>query len=272
MIVDMHTHTNYSDGLYSPRELIDQAISKNLSGIAITDHDSIDGLVESSIYAKGKENFTVIPGIELGCEYNYNNEEVHLLGYFIDYNNPKLIEISRELKKSRLERGKKMVDKLVNLGFDLNMNDVKKIAKEDYIGRPHIARALIEKNYVKDINEAFDKYLKKGAPAYVERFQLSIKESINLIKNANGISVLAHPGLIENESTIDYVLSLGVDGIECYHSKHSDMDTYQMVTLAHRKNLIITGGSDYHGDRDILGDYYIDFNNSPKLKRRLTDV
>lgn len=269
MIVDMHTHTSYSDGLYRPKELIDRAIKKNLSGIAITDHDTIDALDEAMAYAKAK-NFILVPGIEFGCEYH--DKEVHLLGYFIDPNHTDLIEATKQLKKSRIERGEKMVEKLVNLGFDLHIEDVKNLARDDYIGRPHIARALIEKNYVKDINEAFDKYLKKGAVAYVERFQLSISESIQLIRNANGISVLAHPGLIEDGSIIDPVISLGIEGIECFHSKHTEEDTRELLELAKNKNLIITGGSDFHGEEDILGNYYIDFNNSPKLKRKVTHV
>ena len=270
MIIDMHTHTNYSDGLYGPEELIDLAIEKNLSGIAITDHDSIDALNEANLYAKTKEDFILIPGIEFGCEYDH--KEVHLLGYFIDYNNLDLISLIKRLKKSRIERGKKMVGKLVKLGFELDIKDVRKFAKDDYIGRPHIARALIEKNYVEDINEAFEIYLKKGAKAYVDRFKLSIKESIQLIEKVNGISILAHPGLIGDKDTIDHVISLGVDGIECYHSKHSREDTTRLLQLAKRKELIISGGSDYHGDVNILGNNYIDFNDSPELKRRLENV
>lgn len=267
MIVDMHTHTLYSDGLYSPMKLIDLAIEKGLSGIAITDHDTVDALDEAYRYAKAKDDFILIPGIEFGCEYE--GKEVHLLGYFIDYNHNELKVITNKLKKSRVERGDKMVKKLVNLGFDLDIEDVRKFSRDDYIGRPHIARALIEKNYVKNIDEAFEKYLKRGAPAYVERFQLSIVESIQLIQKINGISILAHPGLISDRRIIEYVISLGIDGIECFHSKHSDEDTIELLKIAKSNNLLITGGSDYHGDVDILGDYYMDFSSSSNLKWRL---
>lgn len=270
MIVDMHTHTLYSDGLLSPKELIDFAIEKKLSGIAITDHDTVEALAEANIYASSKSDFILVPGIEFGCEYD--EKEVHLLGYFIDYKHSDLIEVTQKLKESRVVRGEKIVEKLVNLGININIDDVRVFARDDYIGRPHIARALIEKNYVENINEAFDKYLKRGAPAYVERFQLSISDSIKLIKKISGISILAHPGLIEDIKIVDYVISLGIDGIECYHSKHTDRDTNEFLKLAKGNNLIITGGSDFHGEEDILGNYYIDFNNSPILKRRVIDV
>lgn len=270
MKVDMHTHTLYSDGLLSPKELIDLAIEKNLSGIAITDHDTIEALEEANQYVKTKDNFILVTGIEFGCEYK--GKEVHLLGYFIDYDHSDLIEITEKLKESRVARGEKIVDKLIKLEVDINIDDVKKFARDNYIGRPHIARALVEKNYVKDINEAFDKYLKKGAPAYVERFQLSIKESIELIKKTKGLSVLAHPGLIKDKEVIDYVISLGIDGIECYHSKHKDNEINDFIELAKTNNLIITGGSDFHGEENILGNHYIDFNHSPILNRRVFHV
>lgn len=267
MLIDMHTHTNYSDGLYSPKDLIDKAIEKKLNGISITDHDTIDALEIAVDYAKTKVDFTLIPGIEFGCECD--NKEVHLLGYFVDYNNPELIEATVKLKKSRINRGEKMVEKLVKLGLSINVEDIKKLAKDDYIGRPHIARALINKKYVKSIDEAFDKYLKKGAPAYVERFQLSISDSIKLIKDMKGISVLAHPALIGDEKIINHVISLGIDGIECYHSKQNKEQTNLLLKIAKDSNLIVTGGSDYHGDTNILGEYYTNLNDSLILKRRV---
>lgn len=267
MIIDMHTHTLYSDGLYSPTKLIDKAIAKNLAGIAITDHDTVEGLDEACRYIKSNEKFVLIPGIEFGCRHD--DKEVHLLGYFIDYNHNKLIDITDKLKESRVKRGDEIVKKLMQLGVDISISDVRKYSREGYIGRPHIARALIEKNYVKSIDEAFEKYLKRGRPAFAERFQLTIKESIDLIRDINGISVLAHPKLIGDGSLIDYVISLGIDGIECFHSKHSEDDTKELLKIAKDKNLIITGGSDYHGDDDILGDFYIDFNKTLELKRRL---
>ena len=268
MIIDMHTHTWYSDGLFSPKNLIDQAIKKNLSGIAITDHDTLDSLEVAVIYASSKNDFVLIPGIEFGCEYK--NKEVHLLGYFIDYYNSDLLAATKKLKKSRIERAGKVVEELNKLGLELDIDEVRKHSKEeDYIGRPHIARALVEKNYVNDIKEAFDKYLKKGAPAYVERFQLSISESIDLIKRAKGISVLAHPALIDDLEIIEFVISLGIDGIECYHSKHSKSDTKELIQISNDNNLLITGGSDYHGDEDILGNYYTKFNENPTLLRRV---
>lgn len=269
---DLHVHSNYSDGILSPKEIVDLAFIKNLNGIAITDHDTVSGLEEAIYYGKSYKNFHVIPGIEFGTIHN--DEEVHILGYFIDYKNSKLINIIDELLNSRLNRTIKMINKLNELEVNITLEDIKKHTNNKNIGRPHIARAMIDKNYVKSIDEAFDKYLDRGRPAYVERFYLSIEETIKLIEDTNGISVLAHPGLLKDKKIIDYCISKGIRGIECIHSSHSYEEVEMFKGIAFENKLIITGGSDFHGDgkRDKLGEYVIDINTIPEMKWRLNNV
>lgn len=264
--LDLHVHTNHSDGLFSPKEVIDLAIKQNISGIAITDHDTISALDEALEYCKTK-NFILIPGIEFGCVHN--NEEVHILGYFIDYNNDELIKMVEKLRSSRVTRGVQMVEKISQLGLDITIEEVKEYSGEDYIGRPHIARVLMDHRYVTDIQDAFNKYLNRGKPGYVERFQLSVKDTIELIKRAGGIPILAHPGLLKDKEIINYAISMGIRGLECIHSKHTKNDTKFLKKLALAKDLIITGGSDFHGDNLILGDFYVNLEEIPEFKERI---
>lgn len=271
MIFDLHVHTNHSDGLFSPEKVIDLAVKQKLNGIAITDHDTITGIETAISYSNNYHNFRIIPGIEFSCVYN--DEEVHILGYFIDYKNLNLIKLTNKLKKSRLTRGVEMVYKLNKLGLELSIEEVKKFSGEKYIGRPHIARALIKKGYVTDISEAFTKYLDRGKPAYVERYKITINETISLIKSLGGIAILAHPGILKNKTIINYCISLGIDGLECIHSKHSKDDTDYLVDISKTNNLIITGGSDFHGDlingELTLGKYFVNIDTIPEFKERI---
>jgi len=268
---DLHLHTYYSDGKYSPKKVVDLSVERNLDGIAITDHDTVLGLEEAIEQSKNYKGFMVIPGIEFGCIYM--DEEVHILGYFIDYKNKEIIEATKKLQQSRENRGSAIVEKLNNLGFNLTYNNIKELSKENFIGRVPIAKALVEKGYVSSIKEAFDKYLDKGKLGYVEKKSLSIKETIDLIKSSGGISVLAHPGLLKKYEIIDYCIKVGIDGIECIHSRHSKEQTEELKELALKKNLIITGGSDCHGEEIngdlLLGKYYIDLESIPEMKERI---
>ena len=267
-IFDMHTHTNYSDGLYSPKELIDKAINKGLNGISITDHDTIDGISEALEYIKEFNNFKIIPGIEFSS--SFSDSEVHILGYFIDIKNKELLSMIAKIKSSRWDRGISILDKLSDLDIVLPRLDILKEASDSgFIGRANIARKLVEFNYVKDINEAFEKYLSIGKPAYVERFKLSIKDTIDLIHKSKGISVLAHPGLIKDQNALDECLKHGIMGIECFQSKHSETQTIEYLDFSKKNSLIATGGSDYHGDEDILGNFTTDIDSIGILKERL---
>ncbi|MFA5577200.1 MAG: PHP domain-containing protein [Tissierellaceae bacterium] len=274
MKFDLHVHTNHSDGLFSPEEVVDLAVEKNLNGIAITDHDTITAIEPAIIHGKNYEGFTVIPGIEFSS--THLREEIHILGYFINVNDPNIIDLTARLRRSRVNRGIAMIGKLNELGISLSLEDVREFSGDDYIGRPHIARALIKMNYISTIEEAFDKYLGSGKPAYVYRDKLTVEETIKAIKDSGGISVLAHPGILKNKDFIFYTIEKGIDGIECIHSKHSKDDTSYLQEIAKNNNLIITGGSDFHGDtgsnvdnNSLLGQYFVDINKISAFRERI---
>ena len=265
---DLHIHTTVSDGLKTPEEIVDLAKKNKLYAISITDHDTVGGIQRAIDRAKLVESKTkIIPGIELSS--SLEDKDVHILGYFINYHSKNLLSLSKKLMMDRAERVKKMIDKLNKLGVKITLQEVKKQSKNNYIGRPHIAKALQENNYVNGITEAFDLYLERGKPAYVERYKLNINECIKLIHDIGGIAVLAHPGLINNLNIVNKIINMDIDGIEVVHSKHkcAEMKTYRQIALEH--NLMITGGSDYHGGlkdgEPIFGKYYIDLTKSKKL-------
>lgn len=267
MKFDLHTHTDNSDGTYSPIELIDLAIKKGLSGIAITDHDNTDGVDIAIKYAEQLKDFKIIPGIEFGCVYE--GKEVHILGYFIDYNDNNFIKLTKKLKDSRMTRGVKIISRLNDLEIEISMKDVNEFSKADFIGRPHIARALMKKGYVNNISEAFEKYLGINSPAYVERYKISVEEVINLIKDIKGISVLAHPGLIGDNNIVNYCISKGINGLECIYPQHSGKEFKYYSNKAKDNNLLITGGSDFHGDRCkniLLGKYYVGIDTIKQME------
>ncbi|MGI5920277.1 MAG: PHP domain-containing protein [Syntrophomonadaceae bacterium] len=257
MLYDLHVHTTASDGFYSPPEVLQKADRLGLLGIAITDHDSVDGLTTARDYLNHstlKVNF--IPGIELNTEWC--GEEIHILGYFIDYENSHLLTRLESLKNARLDRAKKILSKLKSMGINLAFSEVQRLAPGNLIGRPHIARAMMEKGYVFSIKEAFDKYISRGRPAYVARYKFVCTEAIDIIKKAGGIAVLAHPGLIRSKDVLDFVLQQDIDGIEVFYPEHTEEQVKRLTDLCAEKNLFITGGSDFHGqsgdrNRDRLG-------------------
>ena len=272
MIFDLHIHTNYSDGLFAPEEIVNLAIKKGLDGIAITDHDTIDGIEPAIDYNSSLiDNIHIIPGIEFSCIYN--NEEVHILGYFINHKSPKMINLSKELKKNRINRSLKMIDKLNAIGFEIKIEEIQTLTKKDYIGRPHIAEILVRKGYVNNIHDAFKLYLNRGKPGYVEKKSLNINETIAFIHELNGIAILAHPGLLKDKTIINYCIQAKIDGIEAIHSKHNMKDIEFLLNIGEKSNLIITAGSDCHGyivnGRYLLGEYYINLNAIPIMKRRI---
>lgn len=246
MLYDLHVHSTASDGLFTPQQMIDMSVKMSLAGLAITDHDTIDGLEIAVQYIQEKKyRIVFIPGIEMNTEVG--SSEVHILGYFIDYRNSILIERLKEIKKARSERAIKMIQKLRKMGLIISLEQVNKLAKGDLIGRPHIARALMENAYVFSVKEAFEKYLGQGKPAYVPRYKFFPEEAIDLVKNAGGIPVLAHPGLISDQDIISDIINMGIEGIEIYYPEHDQVQIQKYYELAQKKQLLITGGSDFHG-------------------------
>ncbi len=274
MIVDLHVHTTISDGLSTPSQVVDAAVERGLNGIAITDHDSVEGINAALNRGRLYDEFYVIPGIEFSCVYL--DKEVHLLGYFFDYKSPAVVSTTKKLRNGRVTRGKKIIKKLNSLGINIKLEDVMKHAKKNYIGRPHIGRALIDKNYVTSMEEAFTKYLDRGKPGYIESYKLQIEEVIKLIHNEGGIVVLAHPGLMRDKRIINYCIKAGIDGIEVIHPKHSNQDVLELLEITKKFNLIKTGGSDWHSTKEagncLLGKYYVNLNNIPELKERIRNV
>lgn len=267
MKFDLHVHTDSSDGTMSYKEVIDLGLKQKLSGIAITDHDNVDSIEGAMEYASSLEDFKLIPGIEFSCVYQ--GEEVHILGYFIDYKDSSLLKLTEELKESRISRGIKTVEKINSLGMELTIEEVKSFSKGDFIGRPHIARALKERGYVDSVSQAFKEYLGMNKPAYVERYKIEVSQVIKLIKDLGGVSILAHPGLIRDKKIIDYCIDQGINGLEGIYPQHSNEDFKYFLEKARERDLILTGGSDFHGDRYeklLLGEYYIGRDTIEKME------
>jgi hypothetical protein len=243
---DLHVHTTASDGTCTPQEVLDRAVEIGLSGLAITDHDTVDGLELAQRYCiENKLQIDFIPGIELSTE-DYG-EEIHILGYFFDSKNVILQKRLKEIREARVNRAHKIINRLNNIGINISISDVRKYAGEDFIGRPHIARALIDQGYIMSVKEGFERYIGKGKPAYVPRYKFMPQEAIKLIKEADGISILAHPGLIENSRVIRQIVNMGIDGLEVYYPEHTRAQMAEFTRICHENNFLLTGGSDYHG-------------------------
>jgi len=249
-MLDLHTHTKYSDGQLSPKELIMLAKQKNIKILAVTDHDTIAGVCEA-LDAGQKYGVKVIAGIELSAEYDM---EMHILGYNIDIENSELNNACDEFKRFRDERYLKIIKYLEDRNVYISGEDVLKYAEKGIIGRPHFARALIDKGYCETTQEAFDKYLAAKDFKKIERPKPSPEKCIEYITNAGGTAVLAHPFYLKkNEAELDVLLaelvSCGLSGLECYYSTNTEEYTELSLRMAKKHNLIITAGSDYHGEK-----------------------
>ena len=248
--VDLHLHTTASDGVRTPSEVVRYAKSKQLQAIAVTDHDTIEGL-EEALSEGDRIGFEVIPGIEISAEFSPGS--MHLLGYFLDIHHPLLIEKLKNLQEARAERNPKIVQKLNRLGIQLNYDDVVEASGGGQVGRPHFAQVLLERGYVRSIQEAFERFLKKGAPAYADKFRFRASEAIHFINESNGVAVIAHPntlGVNGNSALETLLLELvkeGLRGIEVYYPEHSSTDIARYKFLAEKYGLVMTGGTDYHG-------------------------
>ncbi len=249
MSIDLHTHSTSSDGTMSPADLVKYAQKKGLSAISITDHDSIDG-IDEAVAAGNALGIEVVPGIELSVKYSDHN--VHLLGYLFNWRNKELHGALVRLQAGRTERNMKIIENLNRLGLSIKFSELKKTADSWQSGRPHIARLMVEKNFVHSMDEAFEKYLGHGGLAYESRFIYGVRDAIELIKNAGGIAVLAHPFQLDKSiDNLPYALhqlsEMGLDGIEVYYPKHSRQFRKRLIALAEKESLLVTGGSDYHG-------------------------
>jgi len=244
--VDLHIHSTTSDGRFSPSEVIRKSAEAGLTVIALTDHDTVDGIVPALEAGKTFPLLKVIPGVEISTDVLKG--EIHILGYFMDYTHPELQASLKRMRYSRQERAQSIIAKLKKLGLPIEWERVKEIAGDGSIGRPHLAQALLEKDYITSIKEAFTKYIGWGGPAYVLREKITPVEAVALILQANGLPVLAHPLTINNlEAIIIELKAAGLVGIEAYYARYTAKEIKKLVTLTKRYSLIATGGSDYHG-------------------------
>ncbi|MFC2047646.1 PHP domain-containing protein [Chloroflexota bacterium] len=244
--VDLHLHSTASDGGLSPKDIVLKSMELRLTTISITDHDSVDGIVPALVAAKAFPWLRVIPGVELSTDVPQG--EVHILGYFIDYSNQELQASLAKLRNTRQERAKGIIARLKIFGIHLEWSRIQEIAGSGSIGRPHIAQAMLEKDYIDSIKEAFTKYISRDGPAYVERAKMSPVESVKLILQADGLPVMAHPLTVHNpEIMIAELKKAGLVGIEAYYAGYTADESNRLVSLANEYNLIATGGTDFHG-------------------------
>lgn len=263
---DLHIHSCYSDGLFSPQEIVQQAKAAGLKIIAITDHDSVGGLAEAETEA-AKQNITCIPAIEFSCAYE--GKDVHILGYLIDYNNSLLVRHLKRFQNVRMKRLKEMVEKLNSISIDIDLSEVINKSKASSVGRPHIAKVLVEKGYAVDIKNAFSRYLQAGALAFVPKTKVSPIEIIHIIHQAGGIAVWAHPCEIDFYSMLRLLVDNNLDGLEAYFPQCCTERTNNLLAIADECGIMVTGGSDWHGlEPDLkLGDFFLDIKKiTPLIK------
>src|SRR4030042_2304519 len=246
MKADLHLHTTASDGRYSPEELVGKAAGLGLEVIAITDHDSVNGVAPALKAAQSFPSLKVIPGVEIGTDVPA--VEVHVLGYFINYVDAGLVDKLVELRDSRKIRARKMIAKLANLGVSVEWERVQEIAGSGSVGRPHVAQAIMEKGYVQSLKEAFIKYIGRDGPAYAERDKMTPQEVVELLVKVGGLAVLAHPADNDDlEDLIPRLQRVGLAGIEVYYNAYGKSNVQHLASLARKHRLIATGGSDFHG-------------------------
>ena len=247
--VDLHLHTTYSDGRLTPGELIQIAAEQGIGVIAITDHDTVNGIEPALVATECFPYVTIIPGVEINTDVHQG--EVHILGYFLDYKNQHLLKKLDSLRNSRKIRAQKMLDKLDELGIHIEWERILELSDGGSVGRPHIAQALFEGQHVDTLQEAFERYIGRNGPAYAERDRLSPKEAVELIVKANGLPVIAHPASINDlEEMIIDLKQFGLVGIEVYYDNYDKATVERLRSLTVKYNLIATGGSDFHGFED----------------------
>lgn len=249
-MIDLHAHTTASDGSCTPTELVRLAQQLGLTALAVTDHDTVGGLDEA-IAAASECGLELVPGIEISVDYP--NGEFHLLGYYLDFRHAGFLSRLFELQENRFNRNGVMVRRIQELGYDLTMEDVLAESGGGQVGRPHFARALVNKGYAESVDDAFDRLIGEGKPLYVAKLKLGPGEAIDLVHQAGGIAVLAHPKYTDfrTEAALHAELAalkaMGLDGLECYYSQHTEEETRSYLRLAERLDLLVTSGSDFHG-------------------------
>lgn len=243
MPVDLHVHSTASDGSCSPAEIVEEAVARGLSAVAIADHDTVAGVAAGQQAAAGR--LTFLPAVEIST--HHGPYELHLLGYMLDIAHAELLAELAHIQAERLKRCQNTVALLQELGVEVDYEDVRAVANGESIGRPHVAAALVKRGVVSTPAEAFARYLRRGRPAYVDRYRLSPTRAIALIRAAGGLPVLAHPKLVRRDALLPELVAVGLGGLEAYHSQHNPHDVARYLRLADKYHLLVTGGTDSHG-------------------------
>jgi 3',5'-nucleoside bisphosphate phosphatase len=271
MFADLHLHTCFSDGTWSPAELVAEARRHDLAALALTDHDTVEGCAPTAA-ACGAAGLEFISGTELTAEQE--GHEIHILGYGIDIQNPKLLLDIGKFQNVRQNRIREMVARLNQLNVPLEADAVFALANCRAPGRPHVARALVEAGLCGSLDEAFERFLKKKRPAWVPKFKMSVAYAIDLIHQAGGVASMAHPGLSHADDVIPVMVKAGLDGLECFHTKHTAATSVHYLQLAGQYHLLVTGGSDCHGlskGKPLLGTVKLPYACVETLKAKVAE-
>ncbi len=272
MFADLHLHTAFSDGTYTPSELVDQAQELGFCTVALTDHDTVEGCRPTAA-ACAAAGIEFLPGTELTAEQD--GHEIHILGYCFDIRNEQLLREIGKFQNVRQSRIREMVARLNQLNVPLEAEAVFDLANCRSPGRPHVARALVDAGLVGSLDEAFERILKKNRPAWVPKFKMSASRAIELIHQAGGVAVMAHPGLHRSDQAIPTMVEAGLDGIECFHTKHSTTTAEHYLEVADRYHLLVTGGSDCHGrskGAPVMGSVRLPYEHVARLKARAAEL
>jgi predicted metal-dependent phosphoesterase TrpH len=268
---DLHLHTSFSDGTYSPEQLVEQAVRQDLHVLALTDHDTVEGCLPTARACEAV-GIEFIAGTELTAEQD--GHEIHILGYELDLTNSKLLSEIGKFQFVRQNRIREMVQRLNEINVPLQADEVFALANCRAPGRPHVARALVQAGLVGTLDEAFERFLKKNRPAWVPKFKMSASDATELIHQSGGVAVMAHPGLNRTDEIIPAMVESGLDGIECFHTKHSAAASEHYLQIARRFNLLVTGGSDCHGlskGRPLIGSVRLPYVHVEKLRAKAAE-
>lgn len=268
---DLHIHSNFSDGKYSPTEILKKAKEAGFSAISITDHDNINA-IDAAIDSSEKYGIEVIPGIEFSTDFE--GKEVHILAYFIDYKDSSLVDFIEGIRNSRIERLRQMIYRLKQLNCIINAEKfIGQYSSSITLGRPHLALEMVNIKFVKNYVDAFIRFIGDGKPAYVKKPNPDLKKVLNLISDLGGLSFIAHPGKYFKNTQIQKIIDAGVDGIEMIHPSHTYTDMHYFEQIAAQNYLLVSGGSDFHGivktDIENFGTFYVTDKEIVNMKRRL---
>ncbi|MBI4674644.1 MAG: PHP domain-containing protein [Chloroflexi bacterium] len=266
--VDLHAHTTVSDGEHSPEELVEIARARQVAYLGIADHDTVAGIARAVAAAQRAGDLEIIPGVEFSTDWE--KREIHVLAYLVDYVEPQTVALAARFREGRLGRAQKMLAKLDALGVPVEFDAVAAIAGDAAIGRPHVARALLEAGHVATLQEAFDKYLASDKPAYVEYASASPFQAVEMIRAVGAVPVLAHP--LEVTRIVPALVKAGLVGLECYYAQYDEHQQRELVDLAKQYGLLQTGGSDFHGlhrmgHMSALGEVNVPMEVVEKLKQ-----